>query len=86
MTDPQPSPPTPHSAIRNPQLLDVRDAAGRVDVSPGGILARRLDVYRDRLARVRARGGVYAKVEFSGYVQDLLARLEAGKDLSHAVY
>jgi len=83
MTDPQPQPPpppNPHSSIRNPQWLDVRD------LSPGGILARRLLVYQDRLARVHARGGAYAKVGFSGYVRDLLARLEAGKDLSHAVH
>jgi len=79
MTDPQPSPPPAES-------LSVTDAAGRPDLSPGGILARRLAAYQDRLARVHTRGGVYAKVEFSGYVRDLLARLEAGKDLSHAVH
>jgi hypothetical protein len=66
--------------------LAVTDAGGRVDLSPGGILGQRLAVYQDRLARVHARGGEYAKVEFSQYVQDLLLRLEAGGALSKGIH
>lgn len=79
MPDRQPSP-------HEDSLPIAISGSGRVDLAPRGIVARRLAVYEDRLARVQARGGDYALVRFSPYVSDLLARLEAGAHLAKRVH
>jgi len=74
MPDPQYS---PHA-----DFLPIDLLTGRLDLSPGGIVAQRLAFYRARLDQVHARGGAYLDVNFSPFVQDLLARLEAGATLA----
>lgn len=80
---------------RQSQVVDVTSGAGDLEVvrmaldgSKGSddishlALRRRLHALAGRVERVKARGGDYAMVGLSGDVKTLLARLEAGRELS----
>jgi hypothetical protein len=58
----------------------------RPDPSTEAIVRRRLAAYQARLDQVHARGGEYARVEFSDAIKELLLCLDAGDGASAAVH